>query len=125
MEFKTKTIIKELERKIENGYSLKIFKGYVAVNKRGVEKLIDELYATLPEDIKKARNYLLSRNYNFTQTPKENVYKLLQNLEENLEKSFLFAQTVIINIKDTENLLINIQNNLPEEFTKAETLSKS
>ena len=51
MEFKSLEIIKDLEKQIQTGYSLSIFKGYVAINKRGVEKLIDELYAKLPEDV--------------------------------------------------------------------------
>ena len=58
MEFKSLEIIKDLEKQIQTGYSLSIFKGYVAINKRGVEKLIDELYANLPDDVVAARTYL-------------------------------------------------------------------
>ena len=58
MQFKTRELIKELETNIKNSYSLPIFRGYKAVNKRGVEKLIDELYANLPDDVQKARDFL-------------------------------------------------------------------
>ena len=71
MEFKTRKIIKKLEENINNSYSLPIFKGYKAINKAGVEKLIDELYANLPDDVKKAREYLRDRQYNFNPGKKE------------------------------------------------------
>ena len=38
MNFQTRKDIKRLEDKIKNGYSLPIFKGYVAVDKYGVEQ---------------------------------------------------------------------------------------
>ena len=61
MKSKTKAILKELESYIkEKSYSLSIFKGYTAINKQGAEKIIDELYANLPEDVKQAREYLKS-----------------------------------------------------------------
>ena len=50
--------IRELEEKIFKGYSFWIFKGYVAVEKRGVEKIIDDIYASLPTHVLRARKYL-------------------------------------------------------------------
>ena len=63
MQFMSRQTLKHLEATIQNSYSLPIFKGYKAINKTGVEKLIDELYANLPDDVKRAREYLHSRNY--------------------------------------------------------------
>ena len=64
VDFKFPKILKELETQINSSYKLPIFKGYIAINKRGIEKLIDEIYETLPIDLMEARNYLKSRNYN-------------------------------------------------------------
>ncbi len=49
MNFQARKDIKRLEDKIKNGYSLPIFKGYVAVDKYGVEQIIDA--KNIPEEI--------------------------------------------------------------------------
>ena len=124
MEFKPRKIIKKLEENINNSYSLPIFKGYKAINKAGVEKLIDELYANLPDDVKKAREYLRDRQYNFNPGQKENIFHTIQDIENKLAEGYPLAQVVIINIRELETLLNKLQNNLPEEITKAEILDK-
>ncbi len=123
MRFHTRELIKNLEENLQNSYSLPIFKGYKAINKRGVEKLIDQIYATLPHDVQKAREFLRARQYDYT--PQNNTtYETLQNIENTLDEGFPFAQTVILNIRELEKLLEQLQNNLPIEITKAENLSK-
>lgn len=125
MKFKTREIIKELEKNINNSYTLPIFKGYKALNKAGVEKLIDELYANLPEDIKKARKYLKEKQYDLSPpTEKENILNTLQDIENKLDEGYLFAKIVIINVRELETLLNKLQNNLPADITKAEILDK-
>ena len=44
MFFKSLEYIKDLEKQVNSSYSLPIFRGYVAIDKRGVEKIIDELF---------------------------------------------------------------------------------
>jgi len=125
MKFKTPEIIKKLETKIKSGYSLPIFKGYKAINKRGVEKLIDELYANLPSDVKEAREYLKSKQYSLDSLPNNKFYDTVQNLETKLDQGItLYAELIILNIREIEELLNKLQDNLPEEIIKAETLSK-
>ncbi|MBD5402853.1 hypothetical protein HDR58_08665 [bacterium] len=126
MKFLSREAIKNIEKTIQKSYNLPIFKGYKAINKRGLEKLIDELYAHLPEDVEKAREYLRTRNYEIKTNPKKNtLYETIQKLEIKLNEGFpLFAQTIILNIKDLENLLKEIENDIPEEILKAEILSK-
>ena len=58
MFFKTFQYLKDIENLINRSYNLPIFKGYKAINKRGVEKLIDEIYANLPTDVLEARKFL-------------------------------------------------------------------
>ncbi len=124
MKFKTKEIIKALEQQLDTGYSLRIFKGYVAINKRGVEKLIDELYANLPDDVKEAREFLRNHNYEI-KTKHSNIYDNLQAFETNILKSPLqFANYILVSIKETEQLLDKISDAIPEEITKAEVLDK-
>ena len=53
------------------------------------------------------------------------MYQTLQELETKLNEGFpLFAEIIILNIRDIENLLKQLENNLPEEIIKAELLSK-
>ena len=81
MRFHTRELIKNLEENLQNSYSLPIFKGYKAINKRGVEKLIDQIYATLPHDVQKAREFLRARQYDYT--PQNNTtYETLQNIRQ-------------------------------------------
>ncbi len=126
MKFISRETIKRLENAIQNSYSLPIFKGYKAINKTGIEKLIDELYANLPEDIKKAREYLRTRNYELKSNIKSGaLYETLNNLEVKLDEGFpFFAELIILNIREIEELLKQIENNIPEEIIKAENLSK-
>ena len=128
MKFMTRETIRHLEDAIENSYSLPIFKGYKAIDKQGVEKLIDELYTNLPDDIQRAREYLHSRNYELKTTQKGSTfYESLQKLETALDEGFsisAFSRIIILNIRELEELLNQIQNSLPEEIIKAETLSK-
>lgn len=124
MKFQTRELIKNIEQNLQNSYSLPIFRGYKAINKRGVEKLITQLYATLPDDVKKARDYLSKHQHNLTTPKKEKIYDTLQDIEIKLSQGFPFAQLLIINIREIESLLKQLQNNLPEEITQAENLDK-
>lgn len=132
MEFKTPDNIKKLEEQIENGYSLKIFKGYVAVDKRGIEKLIDCIYASLPEDVKNAREYLKSKDIHIHATRKQlsspeeakGVYRYLEELEAHLFEGIHVIQYSIINMKKIENIINKIYDNIPEEIKKVEELNK-
>ncbi len=129
MDFKFPKILKELETQINSSYKLPIFKGYIAINKRGIEKLIDEIYETLPIDLMEARNYLKSRNYNIqnitNENPKKETYGHLKKLETNLLYSPLqLANFVIINIKQAEKLIDKVNNSIPQEIIEAKKLSK-
>lgn len=129
VDFKFPKILKELETQINSSYKLPIFKGYIAINKRGIEKLIDEIYETLPIDLMEARNYLKSRNYNIQNITNENqkkeTYGHLKKLENNLLYSPLqLANFVIINIKQAEKLIDKVNNSIPQEIIEAKKLSK-
>ena len=128
MKFKSPKIIKHLEDQIEQGYSLPIFKGYVAVNKRGVEKLIDTLYETLTMDVINARKYLETQNYeiksNIPKKQKNTVFDYLKALETCIYESTQLFHCAIINTREIEEILDKISDNLPEEIIKAENLSK-
>lgn len=124
MEFKSLKIIKDLEKQIQTGYSLSIFKGYVAINKRGIEKLIDELYANLPEDVKAAREFLKSKNQLPTSDKSTNILDNIKEFETHIESPFQIATHVIVNIKEMEKLIDKIYNTLPEEIIEADVLDK-
>lgn len=131
MRFKTREIIKELEEHINSSYSLPIFQGYKAVNKSGVVKLIDELYAYLPDDVKRARDFLRNGDYDFDSVAKNNsnIYDILQMFEAYLENSsfimpFFIPQIIIIKVKEIEEFLDRIEKDLPVEIQKAENLDK-
>ena len=124
MEFKTLKIIKDLEKQIQSGYSLSIFKGYVAINKRGIEKLIDELYANLPEDVKAAREFLKSKNQLPTSDKSTNILDNIKEFETHIESPLQIATHVIVNIKEMEKLIDKIYNTLPEEIIEADVLDK-
>src|SRR5574344_1963631 len=111
MNFKSKEIIKNLEEQIENGYSLPIFKGYIAVNKRGVEKLIDDIYENLPKDIFLAKEFLKKQNCEIARDSKSEMGK---------------KKTIYDFLKEyeIEKLINQIYNTIPEEINKAEVLSK-
>ena len=129
MQFKTRELIKELETNIKNSYSLPIFRGYKAVNKRGVEKLIDELYANLLDDVQKARDFLKNRQYNLDDIQHGNsrIYDFLNILETSLDQStlpILFSKFVILNVREFEILLNRLEDDIPSEIKTAEIVDK-
>lgn len=129
MKIKSIELIKILEQQLETNYSLRIFKGYVAINKRGVEKIIDELYANLPEDVANARKYLRNNHPSFLpneveKMSKSNIYDNLSELETMLDNTIGFATYVIVNIREIEKLIDKIYNSLPDEIKKAERFDK-
>ncbi len=127
MQFRTKKIIQELENKIEKSYSLPIFRGYVAVNKRGLEKLLDEMYATLPVDIQVARQYLKNSSIelkrNQQNSNKASLYDYLKKFEIIIEETLSVASYVILNIREIEELLDKMYETIPDEIVEVETLS--
>ncbi len=127
MQFRTKKIIQELENKIEKSYSLPIFRGYVAVNKRGLEKLLDEMYATLPVDIQVARQYLKNSSIelkrNLQNSNKASLYDYLKKFEIIIEETLSVASYVILNIREIEELLDKMYETIPDEIVEVETLS--
>lgn len=131
MEFKTKKLIKSFEDQIEQSYALPIFRGYIAIDKRGAEKIINELYSTLPADVQAARNFLQKNNSTKTETSqhpqeikKSSAYKYLKELDNKINKTIQFTKFAFINIKELEKIINKIYDNLPEEIIEAETLSK-
>lgn len=124
MKFQSKEDIKRLEAKIKSGYSLPIFKGFIAVNKRGVEQIIDAIYANLPDDVKKAREFLKNSNIKPVNHQGKNLFDFLQKLENTLNETMSIADFSILKIKEIETLLYQIGNNIPEEITQAEKINE-
>ena len=137
MKFKSLEIIKALEKQIDTGYSLKIFRGYIAINKRGVEKLINELYANLPNDVKAAREFLETKSPKDVKVAEENsktqnkntgntpaLFDNIKEFETKLECPLQFASHVIVNVNEIEKLINKIYCSLPEEIQEANILSK-
>lgn len=125
MKFQSKEDIKRLEAQIKSGYSLPIFKGFIAVNKRGVEQIIDAIYANLPDDVKRAREFLKNSNIKPTiRQNKNNLFDFLQKLETTLNETMPIADFSILKIKEIETLLYQIGNNIPEEITQAEKINE-
>lgn len=124
MKFKSLEIIKALEEQVETGYSLKIFKGYVAINKRGVEKLIDELYANLPDDVKAAREYLEKTNHQISRKEPTRVFDNIKELENQIENPLQIATHIVVNVKEMEKLIDKIYCSLPSEIQEANILDK-
>lgn len=125
MKSKSLATLHEIEEYIkEKSYKLSIFKGYTAVNKRGVEKLIDDIYANLPADVMEARKYLKSVNADALnpQTSKKtsDIYNALKEFEIELDKAVIFTKFAILNIRKIENLLDRIYSEVPDEITRAE-----
>jgi len=50
--------IKQIEEKLFKGYKLQIFKGYNASDKKGAQKVINDLYSNLSEEIENAKKEL-------------------------------------------------------------------
>lgn len=124
MKFQSKEDIKRLEAQIKSGYSLPIFKGFIAVNKRGVEQIIDAIYANLPDDVKKAREFLKNSNIKPANHQSKNLFDFLQKLENTLNETMSIADFSILKIKEIETLLYQIGNNIPEEITQAEKINE-
>ena len=124
MKFKSLEIIKALEKQVETGYSLKIFKGYVAINKRGVEKLIDELYANLPDDVKAARTYLKQQQQQLPTAQHSEIFDNIKELETHIENPLQFATHVIVKVKEIEGLIDKIYSSIPSEIQEANILDK-
>ena len=124
MKFQSKEDIKRLEAQIKSGYSLPIFKGFIAVNKRGVEQIIDAIYANLPDDVKKAREFLKNSNIKPVNHQSKNLFDFLQKLENTLNETMSIADVSILKIKEIETLLYQIGNNIPEEITQAEKINE-
>lgn len=116
--------IRELEEKIFKGYSFWMFKGYVAVNKRGVEKIIDDIYASLPEDILEARNYLKKHGVEQSASDKQSkVYEILRDLEILLSKSEVFSYSIVEKEK-FDQINTDLKNSIPDEISQAEKFDK-
>ena len=116
MKISTFNILKNLEEQINKSYSLSIFKGYTAINKQGVEKIINELYATLPDDVKYAREYLKNKNIKIEKNNNPQLFDNIENLEKNIDSGFHIAKYVIVNIKELEQLLDKIYASIPTEI---------
>lgn len=124
MKFQSKEDIKRLEAQIKSGYSLPIFKGFIAVNKRGVEQIIDAIYANLPDDVKRAREFLKNSNIRPVKHQSKKLFDFLQKLENTLNETMSIADFSILKIKEIETLLYQIGNNIPEEITQAEKINE-
>lgn len=127
MFFKSLEYIKELENCINSSYSLPIFKGYVAINKRGVEKIIDELYASLPVDVQRAREYLKNNDIN----PERNVskgadlYGCIKNLAVLFDKGFEVMNLSIVSSAKAKELINKVVENMPKEIFQAKKIDKT
>jgi hypothetical protein len=125
MRFKIYGYLKSLEEQINDGVSISLFKGYKAIKKRGVEKIIDEIYSDLPNDVKNARDYLKSKDLQSQEGQRvENIYDSLKNFETALGKFVSFADIVVINIKEMEKLVNKIYDSIPDEILKAKNVDK-
>lgn len=130
MKFESKESIKNLEKQLRSGYSLPIFRGYVAVKTTGFYKFIDTFYSSLPSDLHEARLLLKKFDSNFhnqndkSLTSKTSPFDCLQELECRLDEAIKFADFAIVSVKEFENLINKVYKSLPEEITKAETLDR-
>lgn len=124
MPLKIFNVMQKLENQIDGGFYLDIFRGYTAINKQGVEKIISELYATLPNDVNAARQYLEERNIKYKSPQNAEIYNKVKTLENYIEHAFKFAQLIVVNIKEIEHIIDNIYAEIPEEITTAQNLEK-
>lgn len=129
MKFKSSESIKNLEKQLQSGYSLPIFRGYVAVKTTGFYKFIDTFYSSLPADLQEARSLLRkfdinSHKSNEDSSSKNSPYDGLRELELRLDEAIKFADFAIVSVKEFENLINKVYKSLPEEITKAEALDK-
>ena len=124
MRFEIFNKIEELEQLMFKGYNLWIFRGYVAIDKRGAEKIIDEIYATLPEDIKKAREFLKNNNQTVESHKSSGMYDTLKFLEELLDKNTFFSSYTLVDKKELEQIKEQLKEAVPEEIYKAERIDR-
>lgn len=130
MKFKSSESIKNLEKQLQSGYSLPIFKGYVAVKTTGFYKFIDTFYSSLPTDLQEAKSLLRKFDINSHKSndeissSKNSPYDGLRELEHRLGEAIKFADFAIVSVKEFENLINKVYKSLPEEITKAEALDK-
>lgn len=126
MFFKSLEYIKELENCINSSYSLPIFKGYVAINKRGVEKIIDELYASLPIDVQRAREYLKNNDINpeHKDSKSTDLYGCIKNLAVLFDKGFEVMNLSIVSSAKAKELINKVIENMPKEIFQAKKIDK-
>lgn len=122
MKFNIYKKIKELEELLFNGYKLWIFRGYTAVNKRGAEKIINDIYATLPIDVENAKQYLKSRNITVNTEDNSNIYNVLKDIDTLINKTSGFLPFALVKTKKLEQLENDLKNSLPNEIYEAEKL---
>ena len=123
MKFETLTLIKNFENQLKQSYSLPIFKGYKAINKRNIEKIIDEIYSNLPNDIILAQEILKQKSIEYKKIKNDEIYLSLKNVKKFLNNSFTLSNFIIIYIKDLDYLINSIEQNVPEEISKAQNLN--
>ena len=129
MRFKTPETIKTFKEVVFSAASVPFFTNLKIVDKNKMQLLLDDLYANLPVDLQEARTYLKARQYDIEAATKKNenniFYDLLQELENELNKSIiLFSNSALVDSKKFEELLSNLENNLPQEILKSEILAK-
>jgi len=126
MFFKSLEYIKELENCVNSSYSLPIFKGYVAINKRGVEKIIDELYASLPVDVQRAREYLKNNDINpeHKDSKSTDLYGCIKNLAVLFDKGFEVMNLSIVPSAKAKELINKVIENMPKEIFQAKKIDK-
>jgi hypothetical protein len=123
--FKIFGYLKSLEDKVNDGVSVVLFKGYKAIKKRGVEKIIDDIYSQLPEDVHNARKYLKNKNFEIEKNQKTSLmYDSLKDFETTLAAFVSFADVVVVNIKEMEKLINKIYDSIPEEIIKAKNIQE-
>jgi hypothetical protein len=123
--FKIFGYLKSLEDKVNDGVSVVLFKGYKAIKKRGVEKIIDDIYSQLPEDVHNAREYLKNKNFEIEKSQKSSLmYDSLKNFETTLNTFVSFADVVVVNIKEMEKLINKIYDSIPEEIIEAKNIQE-
>ena len=121
---KTFDVIKMLEEKLHKGYGFSIFKGYKAINKYGVEKIIDDLYSNLSSDLMEARKYLKNNDMELPSNSDFGVYDSIKDFEVALNQGLSFAQYVIVNVQELEKIIDKIYKNLPKELLNAKNVEK-
>lgn len=124
MKFKIYEKIEELENLIFKGYKLWIFRGYVAINKRGVEKIIDDIYSTLPIDVMNAKAFLSTEHRTVEPADGEKIYDVLKDLEQLVYQNNFFPNLTIINEKRIKDIEQRLKNSLPEEILNANKADK-